>query len=83
MVLKFDQPDPDRAEKEEEVEALPEPELRALYERTRMAAQKARVAQDMEELYRLVRGTKTIQRIAGNRGILIRAKRQAPARQNS
>jgi len=83
MVLKFDQPDPNRAAKEADVEALPEPELRALYERTRMAAQKARVAQDMEELYRLVRGTKTIQRIAGKRGILIRAKRQAPARQNS
>jgi hypothetical protein len=75
MVLKFEQPDPDRMAKEAEVEALSEPDLRALYERTRMAAQKARLAQDMEELYRLVRGTKTIHRIAGNRGILIRAKR--------
>lgn len=83
MVLKFDQPDPDREAKEGDVETLSEPELRALYERTRMAAQKARMAEDMEELYRLVRGTKTIQRIAGKRGILIRAKRQARAPQNS
>lgn len=75
MVLKFEQPDPDRSAKEAEVEALSEPDLRALYEHTRAAAQKARAAQDMEELYRLVRGTKTIQRIAGKQGIIIRAKR--------
>jgi len=74
MVLRFDEPDRDRPEKEAFVKALSEAELRALYKTTRNAAQEARMKKDMEELYRLVRGTKTIQRIAGERGILIRSK---------
>jgi len=74
MVLRFDEPDRDRQEKETYVRALSEAELRALYQTTRIAAQEARAKKDMEELYRLVRGTKTIQRIAGERGILIRSK---------
>lgn len=75
MVLKFDEPDANRASKEAEVRSLDEPALRALYEETRAAAQEARSRKDMDELYRLVRGTKTIQRLAGERGILIRARR--------
>ena len=47
---------------------LSEPELRALWARTRTAAAGARVAGDMMRLFPLVRGTKTIQRIAGERG---------------
>lgn len=74
MVLRFDEPDRDRPEKEAFVKALSETELRSLFEATRIAAQQARAKRDMEELYRLVRGTKTIQRIAGERGILIRSK---------
>jgi len=74
MVLRFDEPDRDRPEKEAFVKALSETELRTLFEATRIAAQQARAKRDMEELYRLVRGTKTIQRIAGERGILIRSK---------
>ena len=53
---------------------LPEPELRALWARTRTAAAGAHVAGDMMRLFPLVRGIKTIQRIAGERGILIVAR---------
>jgi hypothetical protein len=75
MVLKFDQPDPQRAEKEAQARALSDAELRALYDRTRAAAQQARAVKDMEELYRLVRGTKTLQRLADERGLIFRSRR--------
>ncbi len=74
-LLKFDEPDPERQAKEAVVHRLTEEELRSLYNRTRAAAQRARAARQMEELYALVRGTKTIQRIAGERGILIMSRR--------
>jgi len=75
MILKFDEPDPQRAEKEAEIKKLDERSLRKLYNETRAAAKAARKSLNMEELYRLVRGTKTIQRIAGERGIIIRSMR--------
>jgi hypothetical protein len=73
--LTFDEPDPERAAKEKALYAMSKEELLALYKRTRSAATEARHAHDMEALYALVRGTKTIQRIAGERGMIIRAKR--------
>ena len=74
MVLKIDEADQDRPKKEALLKSLPEPDLRALYDVTRAAARRARAANNMEELFRLVRGTKTIQRIAGERGFIIRAR---------
>ncbi|MEN6542551.1 hypothetical protein [Parvibaculum sp.] len=59
--------------------ALSEVELLALYNETRKAASAAREAHDMEALYPLARGMKTIQRIAGERGLVIRARRLAKA----
>lgn len=50
-------------------------DLLALYKRTRAAASEARKAHDMEALYPLARGMKTLQRIAGERGLIIRARR--------
>lgn len=73
MIVKFDEPDPKRAEKEAEIKKLDDRSLRKLYNETRAAAKTARRALNMEELYRLVRGTKTIQRIASERGIIIRS----------
>lgn len=73
--LTFDHPDSERRAKEAFVRALPEADIRRLYDRTHAAAVEARRAGDMERLYRLVRGTKAIQRIAGERGIIIRARR--------
>lgn len=50
-------------------------DLLALYAETRAAAAQASHAHDMERLYPLVRGMKTIQRIAGARGLIIKARR--------
>ncbi len=75
MTLIFSEPDPSRPEKEAFLRALSEAELLALYNETRKAASAAREAHDMEALYPLARGMKTIQRIAGERGFVIKAKR--------
>ena len=67
--LSFDHPDPNRPETEATLRALPEPEFRALYEITRSAASRAKVQGEMDTLYGLTRGMKTLQRIGGDRGI--------------
>lgn len=55
--------------------AMSDDELLALYDETHAAASTARRAHNMEALYPLVRGMKTIQRIAGARGLIIAARR--------
>lgn len=75
MPLAFSEADPDRASKEATLDNLSDAELVALYGETRRASAEARKARDMEALYPLVRGMKTIQRVAGARGVIIRAKR--------
>jgi hypothetical protein len=70
-VLTLEEDDPTRPALEAMLHALAEPDLRALWARTRAGAAEARGAGDMARLFPLVRGTKTIQRIAGERGILI------------
>jgi hypothetical protein len=70
-VLTIEEEDVLRPAIEAGLQALPEPELRALWARTRAAAALARAADDMARLFLLVRGTKMIQRIAGERGIVI------------
>jgi hypothetical protein len=74
-VLTLEEDDPTRATIEALLQHLAEPDLRALWARTRAGAAQARAAGDMARLFQLVRGTKTIQRIAGERGILIVARR--------
>jgi hypothetical protein len=75
MPLSFDELDPARAAKEARLMAMSDAELLALYDETHNAASVARWAHDMEALYPLVRGMKTIQRIAGARGLVIAAQR--------
>jgi len=75
-MLTLEEDDPRRPALEAMLRDLAEPELRALWSRTRAGAAAARGAGDMARLFGLVRGTKTIQRIAGERGILIVAARQ-------
>jgi hypothetical protein len=74
-VLTLEEDDPTRLAIEAMLRILAEPDLRALWARTRAGAAQARAAGDMARLFLLVRGTKTIQRIAGERGILIVARR--------
>lgn len=73
--LTFSEPDPDRAAKERALGAMSNDELLALYNLTRAAASDAHDAHDMERIYPLVRGMKTLQRITGARGFIIRARR--------
>lgn len=73
--LTFAENDPKRGEKEALLRALDDEDLRALYWQTREAARTAKDLRDMERLFAFVRGTKTIQRIAAERGLMIRAKR--------
>lgn len=75
LPLTFHESDPDREAKEAALHAMSDAELLALYNDTRAATAVARAAQDMERLYPLVRGMKTIQRIAGERGFVIKARR--------
>ena len=64
-------PDPDRATKEEALRALDDDTFRDLYAITRAAATQAKASGEMETLYGLTRGMKTLQRMAGDRGIRI------------
>ncbi|MDO8290177.1 MAG: hypothetical protein Q7T44_13255 [Parvibaculum sp.] len=73
--LTFDDPDANRAAKEETLHAMSNEELLALYNVTRAAASEAHKLHDMERIYPLVRGMKTLQRITGARGFIIRARR--------
>ena len=75
MPLTFAEADPDRPAREAELRAMSDDDLLALYKRTRAAASEARKAHDMETLYPLARGMKTIQRIADERGLIIKARR--------
>ena len=73
--LVFTERDPDRPAKEAALRLMDGHELMRLYEVTRSAASEARRAGDMEKLYPLARGMKTIQRLAGERGLVIQARR--------
>lgn len=74
-VLTLQEDDSARPAIEAMLRNLAELDLRALWARTRAGAAQARVVGDMARLFPLVRGIKTIQRIAGERGILIVARR--------
>ena len=80
--LSFTHPDPNRSEIEAALRALPEPAFRALFDITRSAASRAKVQGEMETLYGLTRGMKTLQRIGGERGIVF-MKSQSPFLQKS
>lgn len=73
--LVFPERDPDRPAKEAALRLMDGHELMRLYEVTRSAASQARRQGDMEKLYPLARGMKTIQRLAGERGLVIQARR--------
>jgi len=73
-VLTLEEDDAARPAIEAMLRLLAEPDLRALWARTRAGAAQARAEGDMARLFGLVRGTKTIQRIAGERGIVIGAR---------
>lgn len=73
-VLSFDHPAPDRAQKEAFLRDLSQQDFIALYQTTRSAARNARQRGDMERLYGLTRGLKTLQRISGERGFSLDAR---------
>lgn len=81
MPLTFSEVDPERPAREARLRAMSGAELLALYDETRKAASDARRAHDMEGLYPLARGLKTIQRIAAERGLVIGARRLSPMAQ--
>ncbi|OSQ39760.1 hypothetical protein TMES_07365 [Thalassospira mesophila] len=76
--LCFDHPDPQRAEKEAILRSLDAAEFKALYVVTRKAASMARQNGDMDRLYALTRGLKTLQRISGERGFVLAVRRPSP-----
>ncbi|MBE69613.1 MAG: hypothetical protein CMO07_02410 [Thalassospira sp.] len=73
--LSFTHPDPNRAEKEAALRALPEPVFRGLYDITRAAASRAKAEGAMETLYGLTRGMKTLQRIGAEQGVILGIRR--------
>ncbi|CAM3463881.1 prenyltransferase/squalene oxidase repeat-containing protein [Thalassospira profundimaris] len=73
--LSFAHPDPNRAEKEAALRALPESVFRTLYDITRAAASRAKAEGAMETLYGLTRGMKTLQRIGAEQGIILGIRR--------
>lgn len=74
-ILILAEDDPRRAEIEVLLQAADLAELRALWRRNRAAAAAARRAGDMAAVILLVRGSKTIQRIADMRGAIFAADR--------
>ena len=70
-VLALAEADPQRPAVESMLMGLALDDLAALHDRTRSAARAARAADDMPRLFDLVRGMKTLQRIAGTRGRLL------------
>ncbi|WP_417813992.1 hypothetical protein [Thalassospira alkalitolerans] len=77
--LVFAHPDPARPAKEDALRVLSEGAFRELFHVTRIEAQKMRASGDMEALYSLTRGLKTLQRIGGDRGIVLNARRSKVA----
>lgn len=75
LPLTFEHPDPTRPEKEEALRVLSEEAFRDLFKVTRIEARKMRVSGNMDALYGLTRGLKTLQRIGGERGIILNARR--------
>ena len=73
--LSFSHPDPDRTAKEAALAVLSETVFRNLYALTRMEAARVKASGEMDRLYALTRGMKTLQRIGGQRGIMLGAKR--------
>lgn len=69
--------DPARSEKESALRTMSEADLLALYRETRSHASAATRDHDMSRLLPMVRGMKTIQRIAAERGLIIRRERSA------
>jgi hypothetical protein len=76
--LCFDHPDQNRAEKEAVLQSLDPVAFSALFQLTRKEASIARQNGDMERLYALTRGLKTLQRISGERGFVLAIRRSLP-----
>lgn len=73
--LTFGSPDHSRIEKENALRALSERALRELYLITREEASRVKLKGQMQSLYSLTRGLKTLQRIGAERGIRFDQKR--------
>ncbi|MEN2975673.1 hypothetical protein P7L78_18040 [Tistrella bauzanensis] len=73
QVLAIAEADPRRDAIERRLATVALDDLLALHARTLAAARTARAADDMPRLFDLVRGLKTLQRIAGERGHVIMA----------
>lgn len=73
----LDEDDPSRGEKESALRAMSATDLLTLYRQTRVLAAAATRDHDMARLLPMVRGMKTIQRIAAGRGLIIRREKRA------
>lgn len=71
----FEHPDPDRNAKEEFLRALDADTFRESFAITREAAKQSKESGQMETLYSLTRGMKTLQRIGKERGIILKISR--------
>ncbi len=71
-IIRFSEPDPERPEKEAFLADLDDATLAATLQETRKAAAMARANQAMDDLFQLVRGMKTIHRIANQRGLILK-----------
>jgi hypothetical protein len=77
LIVSFDDPDPGRVAMEQHLSDLPDDDLAQALAETRRAAAAARAREDMEHLFKLVRGMKTIHRIANRRGLILMRPRIA------
>ncbi|MBI1261929.1 MAG: hypothetical protein GC184_09405 [Rhizobiales bacterium] len=68
----LEEDDPQRIAREAQLRAMSETDMLALYHATQKHAAAARKAHDMKRLLPMVRGMKTIQRLAAERGLVIR-----------
>ena len=74
-VVIFDEADPMRLEKEAALAAMDDTALAQALADTRRAAADARARAQMDQLFNLVRGMKTIHRIANQRGLILKRPR--------
>ncbi len=76
-IVSFEEADPDRELKERQLTSLDDDQLASALAATRRAAAEARANEQMERLFQLVRGMKTIHRIAQQRGLILKRPRVA------
>ena len=75
LIVRFSETDADRPAKEQALAALDDSQLTIALAQTRRAAALARSQAAMDDLFDLVRGMKTIHRLAQMRGLILKPPR--------